>query len=394
MNNLLLKINTLTVIDIKQDRLIKKLCDIINFDDINKTLSAYADFCGLLYSSGNDLALYLHDAVLYTKLPLFELAAVSRDELISDALYSDFSIIKEIAETKNDAIYDYIKDKFKKEIPNVNAFNSGDFNYSLDYFIGIIREKGTGITSKYKAFKLYGDALEPIINLDKIKLSDLKEYEYQRNQVIFNTKSFLSGLKAQNLLLYGDRGTGKSSTVKALLNEYDNIRIIEIKKSQIPEIPELYLKLSHSPLKFILFLDDLTFEENDGDYHILKQCLEGSLAVKPDNIIIYATTNRRHLIKESTTDRDRDVFHRGDALDDNVSLADRFGIFITFSLPDKELYLTIVKQLAEKYKSELSENELVIGAERFALKKGGRSPRIARQYIDLLSAEMELEGSV
>ncbi|MDE6727882.1 MAG: ATP-binding protein, partial [Oscillospiraceae bacterium] len=184
---------------------------------------------------------------------------------------------------------------------------------------------------------------------------------------------------AQNVLLYGDRGTGKSSTVKAILNESKYLRMVEVSKNDIDVLPKLFNKLKDIPLHFIVMIDDLSFAENDDRFGILKAALEGSLSAKPDNILIYATTNRRKIIRETAADRE---ISGADAIDESMSLSDRFGLFVTFTKPDKRVYLDIVKQLAEDKGLDIREEELFEAAERFALKRGGRSPRTAKQFID------------
>ena len=227
-------------------------------------------------------------------------------------------------------------------------------------------------------------------NIDPIRLTDLKNYELQRNQVIENTLAFLNGLPAQNVLLYGDRGCGKSSTIKAILNEYEELRMVELPKSEINGLPDLFGMLKDIPLHFIVTIDDLAFTEDDERFGVLKATLDGSLTARPDNVLIYSTTNRRKLIKESNGDRSVDDIGRSDAVDESMSLADRFGLFITFTQPNREIFFDIVRKLAEDREIDIEDSELTQAAERFALKRGGRSPRIARQFVDWLSSRIEL----
>ena len=223
----------------------------------------------------------------------------------------------------------------------------------------------------------------------------MKHYEREQKIVIDNTLGFLKNKPYNNVLLYGDRGTGKSSTVKAIVNEYYNkgLRVIQVYKDNLRHLDTLMHLINDIPLKFIIFIDDLTFNEND-DFGALKALLEGSLSKQPDNMVIYATTNRRHLVKESFTARQGDEVHLADTIDETVSLSDRFGITVTFSMPNKDNFLAIVKEIKEDRKLKISDDELFLGAERFALSKGKRSPRLARQYIDYLQARLELNLSV
>ena len=202
---------------------------------------------------------------------------------------------------------------------------------------------------------------------DPIRLKSLKGYEAARKTVIDNTLALLNGLSANNCLLYGDRGTGKSSTVKAILNEYapQGLRMVEI------------------------FIDDLSFTQQDDTYAALKAVLEGGLAAQPENALIYATSNRRHLVRECFSDRDGDEIHRGDTIQESLSLSDRFGLSVNFSVPDKTRYLDIVHALAEERGLEVSGSQLDTGAEQWALARGGRSPRCAKQYIAMVESRLK-----
>ena len=218
-------------------------------------------------------------------------------------------------------------------------------------------------------------------------LSDLKNYELQRRQVIDNTESFVNGYPANNVLLYGDRGTGKSSTVHAVLNEYapQGLRMIEISKSDIPDLTLIREQLAESPMKFIIFIDDLCFDSHDDSFGELKAALEGSLSGRKHNTIIYATSNRRHLIKESFSDRENDI-NRNDIMQEQLSLSDRFGLSITFINPNKKDYLDIVEKIAQDRGLNVNLDRLFLVAEQWASKKGGRSPRCARQFIDFVES--------
>lgn len=246
------------------------------------------------------------------------------------------------------------------------------------------RQNGCGIFARWRTFIWRDGGVKPVHHPDPISLGDLKGYEYQRNLVLNNTLAFLNGKSANNCLLYGDKGTGKSSTVKAIVNRYGNegLRIVEMPKECIGDFPLLVDKIAAVPMKFIIYIDDLTFQKQDDRYASLKAVLEGGLAARPKNALIYATSNRRHLIQENFSDREGDDMHRNDTIQESLSLADRFGLSVNFSVPDKKSYLEIVKELAKQSGLHTDESELLAAAERWALERGGRSPRCARQFID------------
>ena len=236
----------------------------------------------------------------------------------------------------------------------------------------------------------------PVEHPDRTNMSDLKGYDLQRGMVVDNTVAFLKGLPANNCLLYGDRGTGKSSTVKAILNTYytQRLRVIEMPKESLMEFPQLVDQIAGLPMKFIIFIDDLSFSQQDTTYASLKAVLEGGLAARPQNTLIYATSNRRHLVRETFSDRAGDEVHRGDTIQESLSLADRFGLSVNFMLPDKARYLEIIGKLAEQRGLEAYLPELEMLAERWATARGGRSPRCATQFIDAAEAAIRQKGSL
>ena len=227
---------------------------------------------------------------------------------------------------------------------------------------------------------------------DAQPLSQLSGYERERQQVIDNTRALLAGGPAANVLLYGDAGTGKSSTVKAVAAAYaqEGLRLIEVKKNQLYQIPALIDSLGSNPLKFILFIDDLSFSTNDDDFAALKAILEGSVSGRTANLAVYATSNRRHLIKETLSDREGDDIHLADTMQELMSLSARFGLTITYSRPGKDAYLSIVHDLAKLYDLDLDPAVLDVRAEAHAIRHGGRSPRVAKQFIEGLKAQQTL----
>ena len=245
-------------------------------------------------------------------------------------------------------------------------------------------KKGYGMFAKHHVFTVENGQLVPVKYPDPQKLSELPGYEKEREKVIANTRALLAGSPANNVLLYGDAGTGKSSTVKAIANEYaaDGLRLVEVKKNQLYQIPDLMDQLAANPLKFILFIDDLSFSSNDDNFAALKAILEGSVGGRARNIAVYATSNRRHLIKETLTDRTGDDIHEADTRQELMSLSARFGLTVTFQRPEKARFAAILEELAKQHHIQMPMEELLIKAEAFAIRAGGRSPRVAKQFIE------------
>lgn len=252
-----------------------------------------------------------------------------------------------------------------------------------------IGQLGYGIYAKHTMFYVDGEnKIVPVHNPDTIRLSSLIDYRREQQIILDNTLALLCGKPAANILLTGDAGTGKSSTVKAVVNELSSrgLRILEVRKEQLHAIPAILDELNGNPLKFILFIDDLSFQKDDDNFSALKAILEGSVSAKSRNVVIYATSNRRHLVKENFASRDGDDVHRNDTLQETLSLSERFGIQITFQKPDKKTYLDIVRHLAREKGVQMEDSELELLAERFALGRGGRSARAATQFVDGLLA--------
>jgi len=249
---------------------------------------------------------------------------------------------------------------------------------------------GCGDLCKYSSFRWDEDSgLLGIADTGKIKFDDIIGYDKQKEKLIENTAIFLDGNEANNVLLYGDSGTGKSSSVKALINMFSDsgIRLVEITKGQIKSIPQIIDTLKRRGLYFIIFMDDLSFEDFETDYKYLKAVMEGGIEEKPDNVIFYATTNRKHIIKEKWQDRDDSDIHKSDAQQEKLSLSERFGITITYLSPDQQQYLEIVKKLAVKSKLSLPEKELTDQALKWEKWHHGRSGRTARQFINYLKGK-------
>ncbi|MDD4237442.1 MAG: ATP-binding protein [Desulfotomaculaceae bacterium] len=302
-------------------------------------------------------------------------------------LWDDLHIVSETGR------YDRPKARELKEMLS----GRGNWSACLEALAAYYRCAGSGIFGRYGAFRWVSryEKLEGIDEPDPVCLEELIGYQAQRQEVVANTEKFLAGLPANNILLYGDRGTGKSSTVKALLNCYQTrgLRLIEVPKSALGDYPLIIRKLRGKSLRFILFVDDLSFEDSEVEYKELKAVLEGGLEVRPDNVLIYATSNRRHLVREHFSDRgsagdgDGDL-RAGDTVQEKLSLADRFGIMVLFVMPDRSLYLDIVRGLAEQRGIDIPGSDLDKKALLWATWHNGRSGRTARQFIDDLSGEL------
>lgn len=384
------KLDSVTAFNISGDYIIEQFKK-ISSDDIDTAITAYTNMTRRLLTENKTLAEHLCELLTYSESKLIEEYIRKETQERLYAIEYDVSVIKDMARFSAHKVKDYLYQKFNESfIFSLPEYVTGSFDCNADYFIKHICENGSGIYAKYKAFVYDGGELIPVENPDHIRLSELKKYEAQRKQIVDNTRAFIAGHPADNVLLYGDRGTGKSSTVKALLGEYSTLRIVQVDKKDVACLPSLYRTLSGNPLKFIIFIDDLSFGENDEGFGILKKVLEGSLCGRPSNILIYATTNRRHLIKETESSRMGDNVHSADEIDESMSLSDRFGLFVTFLAPNKETFLEIVRGIVLDRGIIIDADKLNRCAERFAIKRNGRSPRIARQFVDSLQSKLAM----
>lgn len=260
------------------------------------------------------------------------------------------------------------------------------------------RDFGVGKLGLHKAFRVQegerGAAeIVPITNIAHVHLDDLVGYEIAKKKLIDNTEAFVEGRRANNCLLFGDAGTGKSSSIKGILNQYydKGLRIIEIYKHQFCYLNDVIAQIKNRNYKFIIYMDDLSFEEFETEYKYLKAVIEGGLEKKPDNILIYATSNRRHLIKESFADKEgrRDQLHSSDTVQEKLSLVSRFGVTIFFCAPDKKEFQAIVKVLAQRSSLRIGEEELLAEANKWEVSHGGLSGRTAQQFIDYLLGQQK-----
>lgn len=388
-NQLKMQIDSLTVFShIKEDPVISRLRDLLaavsekNSDD---AVRLYSAFVAALYPSTSNLTDYIRTLIIqddnfYVK---DKAAGKAVDAEIRQAVEQELRILQNIASITSQDVKDALG--YDGYLPSWRN-HEADLQYDFMEKLNNITRVGYGIYAKYNFFRVEDGHIVPVAHPDYQRLDQLFEYERERTLIIRNTEALLHAGGASNMLLYGDAGTGKSSTIKAVAAHFapQGLRIIEIKKNQLYQIPKIMEELAVNPLKFILFIDDLSFTGNDDNFSALKATLEGSISGCGDNAVIYATSNRRHLVKESFSDRAGDELHVNDTMQETMSLAARFGLTITFQKPDKDEYLSIVKALAEEYGVDMKEEELFKKAEAHAIRKNGRSPRTAKQFVELL----------
>lgn len=391
-------IESLCIYDFEEDDVFSALYDLL-CDEDEDTVALQSYFFKELAKSSESLKEHISKLIL-TNDNIFTKAACAdkAGELslaVMNAVKSDLAKLEEIASINAQDIANGVDDDDVKEIlltlPGWEVGKAVEplkdhWDKQIDELVNYHKTYGYGMYAKNIAFTWRDEEITPVNSIDAIRLTDLKNYELQRNKVIDNTESFIAGHPANNVLLYGDRGTGKSSTVHAILNEYwqQGLRMIEIPKSAVADLSLIREQIADSPMKFIIYIDDLSFDSNDTSFSELKAALEGSLSGKQPNTIIYATSNRRHLIKENFSDRENDV-NRGDTMQEQLSLSDRFGLTITFLNPDKKEYLDIVEKLAtDKHFADhgVDMDKLLFKADQWATRRGGRSPRGAKQFID------------
>ena len=273
-----------------------------------------------------------------------------------------------------------------------------DWRKTIDILIDYYQSVGVGIYGQYHSLRWDGGQrrLVGVQNPDPITFDQLVGYNWERQQVMDNITAFLAGYPAHNVLLYGDRGTGKSSTVKALVNAFGHtgLRLVEVAKQHFGHFPAIVAQLACRPQHFILFIDDLSYEDHEVEYKELKALLEGGVETKPKNVLIYATSNRRHLIRERFSDRHNDDVHAGDTTQEKLSLSDRFGLTVSFIAPEQKLYLEIVEKLVADRGLNIAREELHHQALQWALRHSGRSGRVAKQFVDYLEAQLGNQASV
>jgi predicted AAA+ superfamily ATPase len=387
-------------------------------------VSAYAAWFHLVAAQQQGWQDYLFERLISTPNPLSQQVQqtywADLPSALRQAVSYDFRILQQIYHCGCDQILAWVQSTANPEIPLVawvdrlapvllptgqgraaaelrSQFQHGsDWSEAIPTLIAYYRRFGTGPWAQFRAFRWHQGELIAIPEPDPVRLSSLVGYEWQRDAIVHNTQALLQGYPALNVLLYGSRGSGKSSLIKSLLHQFEDegLRLIEVSKTDLVHLPTILEQIRHQPQKFVIFVDDLSFEEDNDAYKALKVILEGSLTARPRNVVVYATSNRRHLVREFFADRpqprDQDEVHSWDTVQEKLSFSDRFGLTLTFEPADQATYLQIVNHLAGIEGIRLSSADLEFRALQWATQHNGRSGRTARQFIDWLKAEVAL----
>ena len=354
--------------------------------------NAYSTSCEIVgEADGSINQIALHDFEIFKEMFDYDFSRLEEDlDAECFQILLDYKNVTGGGKVFNRRIRDRICDLSKSL---GQAEDVDDFKQKITQFY---KEFGVGKLGLHKAFRVehpeHGDVqIVPITNIAHVHLDDLVGYEIAKKKLIDNTKAFVEGRKANNCLLYGDAGTGKSSSIKAILNQYydQGLRMIEVYKHQFKDLNDVIAQIKNRNYKFIIYMDDLSFEEFEIEYKYLKAVIEGGLEKKPENVLIYATSNRRHLIRETFRDKaDRDEeLHTNDTVQEKLSLVARFGVTIYFGSPEKKEFQQIVPVLAERNGIQLPEEQLLLEANKWELSHGGLSGRTAQQFIDYLAGQ-------
>lgn len=347
--------------------------------------NAYSRACeirGEVEGTINEIA--LHDFAIFKEFFDFDLDKLEKAFGVSGTEYiSNYKSMDGRGKMFNKRIRDRICELsiHLDEAKDVNAFKAAVTSFYRDF--------GVGKLGLHKAFRIgEGGRIIPITNIAHVKLDDLVGYEIAKKKLTDNTEAFVNGKQANNCLLFGDAGTGKSSSIKAIVNQYydQGLRMIEVYKHQFQDLNDVIAQIKNRNYKFIIYMDDLSFEEFEIEYKYLKAVIEGGLEKKPENVLIYATSNRRHLVREKFSDKAElaDDLHNNDTVQEKLSLVARFGMQIYFGAPNKKEFQNIVKVLADKYQITMDEEELLLEANKWEINHGGLSGRCAQQFINYL----------
>lgn len=385
--------------------------------DARGCLQAYGSYFHTLAARNQNWEDYLITQILFSENPFTRLAGVREFEDLPPALVTavqhDLQVLQSLYECSSASLSEWVQGVAHMPISPVVWYkeqelvgvetkfttylqeldNWGD---AVEELAAYYRQCGSGLFAEYRALRWQSGQFLGIRYSDPVKLSALVGYESQKDALLKNTEFLLSGEMALHVLLYGSRGSGKSSLVKSLLNEYSNrsLRLLEVAKSDLKDLPEIVEHLRGVSQKFIIFVDDLSFEEDDDAFKALKVVLEGNLTARPQNVVVYATSNRRHLIREFFVDRptpkDNEEIHAWDTMQEKLSFSDRFGLTLTFEPANQKTYLKIVQHLVTQAEINITQEDLEFQALQWATRHNGRSGRTARQFVDFLKADLTL----
>ena len=388
MRQLGLELSSVSVFrKILSDRPMAEFAALLNSEEKEaERLDRFAAFVYALAEDNNSLSGYLARAVYSDENRFIVNAAMGRENsyaLTTNAV-RELMLFSRLTALSSEDFRDFIG--YDGDLPQ---FDNEEIDFETTYMDRMehIGDYGYGIFANHVMFRVENNEIVPVAVWDTITKDDFVGYERERKQLFDNTEALIEGRPAANVLLFGDAGTGKSSSVKACANFFapKGVRLIELRKDQLMSLAGVMAKIRENPLKFIIFIDDLSFNQNDDSFSMLKAALEGSASASAENAVIYATSNRRHIVKETFAERDgMDDVHRNDTIQELMSLSERFGLSICYEKPNKQLFLDIVKTLARKNSVPLEENELCVKAEAYALRKGSRSPRAAKQFVESL----------
>ncbi len=371
-------------------------------------LQAYGTWFKSLAASQQSWEDYLVQRILYDENPFSQQVQVTSLEALPPALVKaaqiDLKALQELYRCGSHTLSRWVQAGCQLDHPLIAweqpiatdhfLHHHEDWRSILPELASHYQTYGCGIFAQYRAFTWQAGQLVGIAHPDPVPMTEIVGYDWQKEKLVQNTQFLLKGYSALNVLLYGSRGSGKSSLVKGLLNEYasDGLRLVEVPKAELRNLPLILEQLRDLPQKFIIFVDDLSFEEDDDSFKALKVVLEGNITARSRNVVVYATSNRRHLIREFFEDRprpsDQDEVHAWDTVQEKLSFSDRFGLTLTFEPPNQDRYLEIVHHLAQLAQIPLSADDLEFRAKQWATRHNGRSGRSARQFIDFLQGEL------